>query len=449
MKRILFAFLVILGVAPSAAPAAPVILITIDGLLPDDILAAEEKGVAVPHLRRFLKEGAFARGVEGVLPTLTLPSHTSLITGVAPARHGIVANNRFDPREFDKAGLYLDGSEIKAETLWNAAAKAGLTTANINWPVSDHAAGIRWNLTGFSGAHNSGAAAELKAELERAVGTAFDDPVFAGDLGRDLRSVRFAAAMMALHRPDFLTVYLTALDNEEHRKGPDAPDSLAVLERIDALVGDLLVAVRENYRDAAVAVVSDHGMQKVNTDRAGVNLYRPFVDAGLIEIDGAGKVTGWTAMPWFTGGSAAIVLARTDDGVLVSRVRKLLKAVAADPGNGIAHVAEKDEIDRLGGNPAATFYVDLVPGYVTDVSRGPMAPLVGPPPIREKRAPLGGMHGYFPALPAMRSTFMVMGPDIAAGKDLGTIDIRSVAPTLAKLLDVSMPAAEAPAVDLR
>jgi predicted AlkP superfamily pyrophosphatase or phosphodiesterase len=65
-----------------------VLLISIDGLRPGDVLEAESRGLKIPNLRRFLAEGAHAQGVRGVLPTLTYPSHTTLITGVAPgARH--------------------------------------------------------------------------------------------------------------------------------------------------------------------------------------------------------------------------------------------------------------------------------------------------------------------------------------------------------------------------
>jgi predicted AlkP superfamily pyrophosphatase or phosphodiesterase len=70
----------------------PVVMISIDGLKPDYVLHADKHGLRIPHLRRFLKEGAFAGGVKGVVPTVTYPSHTTLVTGVSPSRHGISAN---------------------------------------------------------------------------------------------------------------------------------------------------------------------------------------------------------------------------------------------------------------------------------------------------------------------------------------------------------------------
>jgi len=67
-------------------------MISIDRLRPDYVRAADPYGLRLPNLRRFQAEGASASGVKGVLPTVTYPSHTTLVTGVSPAAHGIVYN---------------------------------------------------------------------------------------------------------------------------------------------------------------------------------------------------------------------------------------------------------------------------------------------------------------------------------------------------------------------
>jgi hypothetical protein len=46
----------------------------------------------------------------------------------------------------------------------------------------------------------------------------------------------------------------------------------------------------------------------------------------------------------------------------------------------------------------------------------------------------------------MRSSFFLMGKGIAKAKDLGQIDMRAIAPTIARLLGASLPDAEAPAL---
>ncbi|KMS57015.1 alkaline phosphatase family protein [Sphingobium cupriresistens] len=446
MKKVALFPLLLAAFVPTAALAEPLLLISIDGLRPGDVLEADKRGLSLPNLRRFLTEGAHASGVTGVAPTLTYPSHTTLMTGVSPATHGIVANNSFDPTGINQGGWYWYAQDIKAPTLWEAATKAGLSTGNVHWPVSVAAKGATWNLpqiwrTGHADDAkllDALATPGLKGELEAKVGQPYAmgiDESLPGDQNRG----RFAAALIAAHKPQFLTVYLTALDHEQHEKGPDTPAAKAVLEKIDAIVGDLIAAERKAHPDAAIALVSDHGFEATQT---GLNLFRAFIDEGLITLDKDGKVASWQAMPWIAGGSAAIMLARPDDAAIASRTKALLDRLAANPANGIAAVLDKAAIAQVGGNPQAAYYVNLKPGFVTDIFRGAAAPLVA-------RTPVKGMHGYLPGPAHLEATFMAMGKGIAAGKDLGRIDMRAIAPTLATIMGGTLPDAQAAPIDLR
>src|SRR6185295_1392514 len=117
----------VVAVAGGAAAQQPVqtpllLMISIDGLRPDYVTAADAHGAKIPNLRRFLKDGAFAQGVVGVIPTVTYPSHTTLITGVSPATHGIFANTVFDPLGQNQSGWYWYAEDIRVATLWDAAA---------------------------------------------------------------------------------------------------------------------------------------------------------------------------------------------------------------------------------------------------------------------------------------------------------------------------------------
>src|ERR1700738_859817 len=80
------------------------VMISVDGMRPDYITGADAHGAKVPNLRRFPKEGAYAEGVVGIVPTVTYPSHTTLVTGVWPAKHGIFANTTFDPLQQNQTG---------------------------------------------------------------------------------------------------------------------------------------------------------------------------------------------------------------------------------------------------------------------------------------------------------------------------------------------------------
>ena len=74
---------------PAAAQdkSAPLlVVISVDGLRPDYVTAADAHGAKIPNLRKFLHDGTYALGVTGVIPTVTYPSHTTLMTGVWPAK---------------------------------------------------------------------------------------------------------------------------------------------------------------------------------------------------------------------------------------------------------------------------------------------------------------------------------------------------------------------------
>src|SRR4051812_24312663 len=83
---------------PVAQPRrdAHVIMISIDGLVPDYYTDSAKLGLKVPNLTQMKLNGAYADGVEGVYPSVTYPAHTTLITGVRPAVHGIFHNRIFE-----------------------------------------------------------------------------------------------------------------------------------------------------------------------------------------------------------------------------------------------------------------------------------------------------------------------------------------------------------------
>ena len=133
----------------SRAHAAPVLMISIDGLKPEYVTQADARGMKLPYLRSMMRDGAYAEGVVGVWPTVTYPSHTTLLTGVAPAVHGIYNNLEFDPQMLYSGAWNWYASQIKSPTLWKVAHSAGLRTASIGWPVSVGATDVDWLIPEF------------------------------------------------------------------------------------------------------------------------------------------------------------------------------------------------------------------------------------------------------------------------------------------------------------
>lgn len=423
----------------SAAAQQPVqtpllLMISIDGLRPDYVTAADAHGAKIPNLRRFLTDGAFAQGVVGVIPTVTYPSHTTLITGVSPATHGIFGNTVFDPLGQNQSGWYWYSEDIRVPTLWDAAARAGLSTASVQWPVSVGAR-VTWNIPEFWRAGTPD-----DAKLLRAVSTPGLLAELEPELGpypraltveSDEERTRYAVRILEKKRPNLMTLHLIALDHVQHVKGAFTAETFAVLERLDVLVG-MLRATAETVAPggAHVAIVSDHGFGKTAMQ---LNLHGEFRRAGLLTVGAQGKVTDWKAMPWTAGGAIAVMLKDPGDAATLVEVRALLDRLSADPANGIDRVLDAAALRARGGFPTAAFLVGLKPDWHAGSSLN--GPLVG-------KATVAGTHGHLPDLPDLHASFFVVGPGVPAGRALGLIDMRDIATTLARRLNLSLPAAE-------
>ena len=418
-----------------SARAAPVLLISVDGLRPADIIEAEARGVAVPNLRRMMATGAWASGVTGILPTLTYPSHTTLLTGVTPARHGIDNNISFDPLNINQVGWQWYAADVRVPTLWSAARAAGLRTVNVHWPVSVGAP-VDVNLPQiWRTGHDD------DRKLLRALATPGILDTLERDLGRyaqgidesveaDQNRIRFAEALITREKPALTTIYLASVDHVEHQFGPGTPQAFAAIASNDAMIGQLVATARKAQPGLTVVVVSDHGFETVTTD---VNIYAPFIAAGLIGFGTDGKVASWEAEPWLMGGSAAIVLARPNDTALASKVSALLDRLAADPEMGIARIIDRTAIAKLGGARSASFMIEFKPGF--EAGKVPTAAKTTPSSYK-------GMHGYFPTGRAMDASLFVDGPNLTRRGNLGVIDERAIAPSIARILGVRLPDAE-------
>ena len=417
-------------------PPPLLVLVSIDGLRPDYITAAAALGVKAPNLRRFMTEGAYAQGVQGVVPTVTYPSHTTLLTGVWPAKHGILANSTFDPLQKNSQGWYWYTEDIRVPTLWDAAAQAGRTTASVQWPVTV-GAHVTWNIPEFWRASTPDDAKLLRAvstpglleSAQRTLG-AYSGGIDTSIADDQVRA-RYALWILENKHPALLTLHLSALDHIEHETGPFSSDSVAVLEQLDAIIGNIReTAERLSPGRAFIAVVSDHGFVQISKQ---LDLFPLFRDAKLFTVDAKNKITDWKAMPWITGGSAAIVLKDPTDAATLDQVRKLLHKVAEDPRNGVDRILEAEELHQRGGYPVASFFLSLKPGWRSGRELDqPLLSSVKP----------GGTHGALPDLPDLRASFFLIGPGVPAGRDLGLIDMRDVAPTLAHAAGLSLPTAD-------
>lgn len=392
------------------AQSRPVLLVSIDGLSPDTLLNADQLGLKIPTLRRLMAQGATAKRMVNVNPTVTLPNHTTMVTGTSPNIHGIFNNRPFVPAA-KLPSFYQDYQSIKAPTLWSAAKAAGMGTASLFWPVTENSQHV------------------------------IDHNVITGSSTDDDAITRDAIAIMHRDKPELMTVHYVSYDGAQHKNGPRTSEADATLERIDAALGRLLEAQAKIYQDPIVAIASDHGFFTIENR---VHLNSAFVDAGLITLDDKAPngVSDWRAFAWYVGGMAMVVLKDPNNAAHRAEVDAFLTNLARRRDAGIARIYKADELRGRGLSEQAQYVIALKDGH--HMGSDMTGPLLRPYK--------GGAHGAFTGLETrteMHSAFIITGKGIAAGQQLGTIDIRQVAPTLAQYLGVPFSSAQMPPLPLQ
>jgi predicted AlkP superfamily pyrophosphatase or phosphodiesterase len=421
-------------------PRPRALVVSVDGLMPDSYQRADALGLKVPHLRALVESGSHGR-LTGVLPTVTYPSHTTLITGVPPRLHGIVSNSVFDPEGRSGGAWYWFARDVRVPSLVSAARARWLKTATVSWPVSV-GIGSDLNVPEF---WRPGSQHPIDRQLLDALSTPGLLDAVAIERGRPLpwpmteaERVDAAVHLIRRHQPHLMLLHLIEVDEAKHDHGPGSPEALAAVEAADTALGRVLEALDESGLRARtlVAVVSDHGFLPV-TERLSPNtLLR---EAGLLTLDDEGKLASWKA--WFhaSGGSAALYLADPGDAATLRVVRERLEQQLADPESGLRAVLGPDAIEALGGDARAALWLDAKPGfYFGNDTAGAW----------RRASSQRGYHGYAPGPRDLEASLVLAGPGVAAGADLGTLRMTQVAPTVARLLGISLaPEADEPIFD--
>ena len=312
MKRLVISTLALLAVAVSVSPRADeqarhVVMISIDGLRPS--FYTQPGPAKIPTIRRLMQQGAWARGVTGVLPSVTYPSHTTLITGVLPARHGIFDNRILDPEGTSNAAWFWYARDIRVTTLPAAIRARGLTAAAVNWPVTV-GMDLDYNMPEIARSHHPenmelvDALSWPKHLIDIYLKT-IDKPF--GAPWSDMDRAGMAAWLEREFQPNLLLLHIAETDGTAHEYGPDSPEALAAVERADDAIARVLDSVKAAGVEAStdVVLVSDHGFvalaQQLQPNAA-------FRKEGLLDVDGRGRLTRWDA--WFqsAGGSGYVFL---------------------------------------------------------------------------------------------------------------------------------------------
>lgn len=428
----------LLPVAVAPQTTTHVVMISIDGLMPAAYRGTD--ATRVPALKALAEEGAYAAGVIGVLPSVTYASHTTLITGVPPAAHGIFGNAIFDPEGRSNGAWYWYARDIAVPSLIDAARAGGMTTAAVSWPVTvglqaDYRVPEFWrNRSSHPSDFSLMRALSTPGLLDR-IEKEQKAPLIwpLTDEGR----TKIASYILTRHKPRVLLLHLLSLDSAQHDSGPGSPRALDTLQQIDGYIR----ALRDAVTRAAIAdrthfvIVSDHGFVPIARQLQPNALFKK---EGLLEVDQAGSVTEWDAYFHAEGGSGFVHLKDPSNRTLAGRVRKLLEDLKADPGNGIASLWSREELAAFGADPRAEFGIGMLSGFYTGAGHDAV---LGPTRNR-------GGHGFDPTMPPMHAAFIMAGPAASGRGSVGAIRMTQIAPTLARILGVTLsPQADTP-VDL-
>jgi len=410
----------------AAEPSRHVVLISIDGMRPASYTSPGP--AKIPTLRSLMARGAYARGVVGVLPTVTYPSHTTMITGVRPSVHGIVNNTWADPEGTSAGAWYWYARDIKAPTLPGLLRASGMTAAAVSWPVTV-GMDLDWSVPEYFRSRHPEALSLLRAlstpHLIDGYEASLPSPMAWPPT--DVERTGLAAWIIRTYKPNFLMLHIFDNDTASHASGPDSPEAAAELEKNDGQVATLLGAIKDaGLADRTdVVVVSDHGFVTLHTQ---LQPNYALKQDGLIRVDERGAIASWDAYVKSAGGSGFVYLKRPDDKDVGARVLRTLEALAADAPNGIDRVWTRADLAQTGADPAASLAITMKPGFYLGAAHG------------ELRVPTTGKggHGFDPSLPALHASLLMAGPHVTARGDLGLVRMTQIGPTLAKWFGVRL-----------
>jgi Type I phosphodiesterase / nucleotide pyrophosphatase len=405
------------------------VLISLDGLRPEFYL---DESYPAPELRALVRAGSHARAAEGVFPTVTYPSHASIVTGVRPGRHGISFNVLFEPSG-ERGRWYEEAADLAAPPLWAWVSAAGRRTAAVSWP-STLGARIDALLPERDYYARSDAMEALRAAVSpglfERLGVAPRAEVFRNVIEWDAFLTATASAIIRDDRPHLLLLHLVQLDYFQHRGGREGAEVRPALLRVDAHLAALRRALAQAglAERTAIIVTGDHGFQDV---QRVVFPNQILADAGLRACPRAGN--GWRATAHIAGGAAAVFVTPPGDAATALRAETALRSAGPDRLN----IVSRRDLDALEAMPGAAFAVEAGPGFELSGGCSSTGPRLEAPALPDRQ----GTHGFLPSRPSMATGFVAAGAGVRSGVTLARIRLVDIAPTAARLLGVPAPPA--------
>ena len=419
---------VIAQTRPASDGANHVVIISLDGFMAS---AMFDESVPLPTLRRLASQGAIARGMRPVNPTVTWANHTSMVTGVTPAKHGVIFNGLLvrAPGVPPHVEPWRDRSEmVHAPTLYDVAHARGMTTAQVDWVAIWNAPTVTWEFRERPDPQGAIAREMIGAGLvsqEAVENFAERNIVF-----RDHVWAAAAAHILREHRPHLMMFHLLTLDSVQHRYGPGTLAATSAMAHLDGQVAQIAMAVKQAGLAARTTfvIVSDHGFKTV---RRQIMPNAAFLKAGLLEVT-EGKVTSAQVCLMSEGGTALYLTVTDADGQLLARARAALTGIEGidtiiEPSDyGAYGLPTPQASDQMGAllltaKDGYSFSTAATGEVVADAAEGSL-----------------GAHGYLSTDPELQALFIASGRGIKAGVTIDSMQTIDLAPTMARLLGLEL-----------
>lgn len=391
-----------------------VVMLSLDAFFDQD-LAVSPEGDA---LTSFLEECAVCSEVKTVFPALTYPAHATLITGCDPSGHGIGQNQPFQPRT-DKRhrAWYWDAAALRKPTIFDAVQAAGGKCASVFWPVTGRLKSIRWNMPEV---------AALPGENQLVKIMSYGTPAWMASMemkyGRDRSGIqepklsnyaaRVVMDVVKHHQPDLTCAHLIDLDEMRHQYGTFSEEAKAAIHRHGERVEQVWQTMQatRGMEDALLVLVSDHGQADVDRTVCLSEVLKEANLGGCVQVQSCGMSA------YLFGG--AEVLARASEWMQ-----------SHPEVSGVSQVYGREELARMGCAAGPSMAVEAAPGVVFS-------------DMLEEKKREKATHGFGPGHSAENCLLAVRGAGVRRGAVLPSMPMRDVAPTVAGLMGLTMPACE-------
>ncbi len=217
-----------IAIAWAAPNDRTVVIVSWDGGKPSVIRALAQRG-ELPTIRALMADGSYTFTAETIVPSSTLPSHASMLTGLSYRRHGVTWNN-YQPEK----------GTVAVATIFEIAKRAGLRTAMVF---------SKEKFKHFAKPNTVDVVEYVRGDAEKVA--------------------EVAVRVLTHQKPNLLFVHFSDPDNAGHgygwgneKKGisPSA-EFLASLQRCDEAVGKIVQALKRKgvWQNTLFILTADHG----------------------------------------------------------------------------------------------------------------------------------------------------------------------------------------------